>query len=104
MQVTSQSSSNGALQKELLLEGSAIQKDQWVHIAGVIDRLAGNATYVNGAQAGTSTLVRTPAADISLGNWVLGDSDQANMELDEVRLANTHRSGDWIKALLRQPK
>ena len=80
--------------------GSTVQTDQWVHITGVVDRLGGNAhLYVNGQQASTSTFSPgTLAADITAGDWVLGDSSQANVELDEVRLANVLRSGDWVKA------
>ena len=71
-----------------------------MHITGVVDRLGGNAhLYVNGQQASTSTFSPgTLGADITAGDWVLGDSSQANVELDAVRLANVLRSGDWVKA------
>ncbi|MBT4225773.1 MAG: DUF2341 domain-containing protein, partial [Opitutae bacterium] len=82
------------------LTGSEIQKDQWNHIVGTVDRINGVTTlYVNGAQEATSSF--TPgalASDLEGANWLLGSSAQANMELDEVRFSTANRSADWVKA------
>jgi len=67
---------------------------QWQHIAVVAkaDKLE---IYLNGAVAGTTALSLTPLNPaVSVGNGLIGS-------VDEVQIASTARSADWIKLSFR---
>ncbi|WP_306476322.1 DUF2341 domain-containing protein [Methyloversatilis sp.] len=72
------------------LAGGALQPGVWQHVAATIG--GGKATlYINGQPAGSADVALTAEqADVVIGDGYTG-------ELDEVQLANTVRSPDWIK-------
>ncbi|MDP3287472.1 MAG: DUF2341 domain-containing protein, partial [Methyloversatilis sp.] len=72
------------------LAGGTLQPGVWQHVAATVG--GGKATlYVNGQPAGSADIALTAEqADVVIGEGYTG-------ELDEVQLANTARSPDWIK-------
>ena len=72
------------------LAGGTLQPGVWQHVAATIG--GGKATlYINGQPAGSADVALTAEqADVVIGDGYTG-------ELDEVQLANTVRSPDWIK-------
>jgi biopolymer transport protein ExbB len=70
--------------------GGALQPGIWQHVAATIG--GGKATvYINGQPAGSGDVVlAAEQTDVTIGAGYTG-------ELDEVQLANTMRSADWVK-------
>jgi biopolymer transport protein ExbB len=86
--------------------GDLIAAGNWYYLAGVID-YSGNqlAIYVNGQFIGSTTAgfsqgttSDTTAATSAIGAQDDGSGDFFNGDIDEVRIARTARSPDWIAA------
>lgn len=72
------------------LTGGTLQPGVWQHVAATVG--GGKATlYINGQSAGAADVALTAEqAEVVIGDGYTG-------ELDELQLANTVRSPDWIK-------
>ena len=74
--------------------------DEWYHVAVTHDGTTGK-LYVNGDLEATGTRALTyasPLPDTVIGSFYTSGSLGFNGILDEVRVSDTVRSGDWIKA------
>ena len=82
-----------------------VQLGQWMHVAGVIDRTAGQVRlYVNGQQVGVAAVQTAPANSytnpLQIGRAFEGYDDQAGLfgAMDEVRLWSRARTQAEIDA------
>lgn len=86
--------------------GDIILADNWYYLAGVIDYAGDELTvYVNGQLIGsmTASFGQTTTSDTTVTNAAIGAQDDGsgaffNGDIDEVRIARTARSADWIAA------
>jgi hypothetical protein len=92
---------------------TAIQPGQWYYLAGVFEYTGAGSfygnwnVYVNGNRDNPSANNFSHAGSISMPfngtPWRIGDQNQwtdgeTNAVIDELRLSNTARSADWIRA------
>ena len=83
-----------------------VRTGEWNQLVGVIDYAANRlTTYVNGEKAGEGTVqfAQQTTADAPVHTAVLGTQENHSSayfggDIDEVRIASTARSGDWIAA------
>ncbi|HUU74194.1 MAG TPA: DUF2341 domain-containing protein, partial [Burkholderiales bacterium] len=92
---------NGPSGNSAKTAAGVINFDEWNHVAVVVDRASGLATiYHNGADVSTDTTIRTDFNTSS--DWELGrmesNSDYFEGIVDELRISDSARSGDWINA------
>lgn len=77
----------------------------WTHFALVWDGILATSMYSNGTNWGVTALIPDLAAPNTPDTFVIGNDAKPNSsdeeikaDLDEIRISNVERSGEWIKA------